>query len=105
MKIQQIRNATLKITYARTVFLLDPWLQDKGTGPAFRAIHQEFVGKRSPISDVKSVCEAAPQATIIATHLDSVNHAALTSDDVRDFAAQNNLNQIVVPKSGKVIIL
>ena len=29
MKIQQIRNATLKLTYAGKVFLIDPWLIDK----------------------------------------------------------------------------
>ena len=32
MRIQQIRNATLKIEYAGQTVLLDPWLQDKGTG-------------------------------------------------------------------------
>ena len=26
MKIQQIRNATLKVTYAGATFLIDPWL-------------------------------------------------------------------------------
>ena len=32
MKIQQIRNATVKIQYGNIVFLVDPWLQEKGTG-------------------------------------------------------------------------
>ena len=32
MKIQQIRNATVKIQYGNTVFLVDPWLQEKETG-------------------------------------------------------------------------
>ena len=30
MKIQQIRNATLKIAYGGKTFLTDPWLQEKG---------------------------------------------------------------------------
>ena len=29
MKIQQIRNATLKVTYAGKIFLIDPWLIGK----------------------------------------------------------------------------
>ena len=29
MKIQQIRNATLKINYAGKFFLIDPWLVEK----------------------------------------------------------------------------
>ena len=32
MIIRQIRNATLKITYAGYTFLTDHWLSDKGTG-------------------------------------------------------------------------
>lgn len=35
MKITQIRNATLKITYGNRVFLIDPWLQDVGAVPPF----------------------------------------------------------------------
>ena len=31
MKIQQIRNATLKLTYNDLHILVDHWLQDKGT--------------------------------------------------------------------------
>ena len=30
MKIQQIRNATLKLSYGGKVFLIDPWLAAKG---------------------------------------------------------------------------
>lgn len=32
MIFQQIRNATVKITFAGKVFLIDPWLEDKGEG-------------------------------------------------------------------------
>lgn len=37
MKIQQIRNATLRIEYAGKTFLTDPWLTDKGGMGTFRA--------------------------------------------------------------------
>lgn len=35
MDIQQIRNATLVVTYANQVFLIDPFLGEKGTLPPF----------------------------------------------------------------------
>ena len=38
MKIQQIRNATLKITYGSLTFLLDPWLCGKGEFGSFADI-------------------------------------------------------------------
>ena len=42
MKIQQIRNATLRITYAGKTFLTDPWLMDKGQMGTFRALGNIF---------------------------------------------------------------
>lgn len=56
------------------------------------------------LADVEAVCQKAPKSTIIATHLDSVNHAMLTSDDVRAFAAQKNLTQIQVPTNGDWVV-
>ena len=38
MKIQQIRNATLRISYAGQTFLVDPWLAPKGSMGTFRQI-------------------------------------------------------------------
>ena len=52
MKIQQIRNATMKINYGGITFLLDPWLQDKGTGFSARAVRKEMVGVKNPINDL-----------------------------------------------------
>ena len=249
MKIQQIRNATLKITYGDTVFLLDPWLQDKGTGFSAPTVNPEMSGLKGPfdelpmppeeiikdvdyclithihpdhfteeylpkdinilvqndidlkkveafgfknvsviadtgtkignvmivktpavhgdneqiatmmgkvsgyllmgeekslyiagdtvfytgieetlnryapniillncceatvpkgrlimnLQDVESVCKLCPTATVIATHMDNVNHALLSSNDVRRFAVSKNLRQIVVPKNGECI--
>ena len=251
MKIQQIRNATLKIQYGSFTILLDPWLQDKNAGPSFLAVKPERNGVRSPLddlpllpteilsdvdfclvthihpdhftadylpqnipvlvqndadkklvadmgfrnvtafttpeirmgnivitkvparhgdtpeamvrmgessgyvlqsegktlylagdtvyfdgveqvietfrpdvivlncceatipigrlvmglADVEAVCRKAPNAAIIATHLDSVNHALLSSDDVRVFAARKHLTQIHVPANGEWIML
>lgn len=55
------------------------------------------------LEDMSEVCKIAPEATIIATHLDSVNHATVTSADVKLFAAQNRLGQIRVPANGESI--
>ena len=56
------------------------------------------------IQDIKSVCRKAPGSTIVATHLDSVNHALLSSDDIRAFAVHKNLTQIKVPVNGEQVI-
>lgn len=36
MKFQQIRNATTKLEYGGTTFLVDPWLADTGAMGSFR---------------------------------------------------------------------
>ncbi len=36
MNIQQIRNATMRITLGNTTFLTDPWLADKGAAGSLR---------------------------------------------------------------------
>ena len=52
MIIQQIRNATLKIQYSGAMFLVDPWLQDKGTGFSVTAVRPEMQGVRCPMNDL-----------------------------------------------------
>lgn len=60
MKIQQIRNATLKIKYGGQVILFDPWIQDRGTAFALsetrrtRAdISREREERVIPLSDAR----------------------------------------------------
>ena len=49
MIIEQIRNATVKITYEDRTFLVDPWLQDKGTGFSVReGLRSEMEGVKNP---------------------------------------------------------
>lgn len=52
MQIQQIRNATLKIKYGNTVFLIDPWLQDKGTGFSAEAVCECMKGIKNPMNEL-----------------------------------------------------
>ncbi len=55
------------------------------------------------LSDVETVCRQAPKAHVIATHLDSVNHALLSSDDVRFFVQTHGLTQVYVPQNGEMV--
>ena len=49
MIIEQIRNATVKITYEDRTFLVDPWLQDRGTGFSVRdVLRPEMEGVINP---------------------------------------------------------
>lgn len=55
------------------------------------------------MADVEAVCQCAPDALVIATHLDSVNHALLTSDAVRAYVQARGLSQVRVPRKGETI--
>ena len=54
-------------------------------------------------ADVAKARQAAPKADIITVHMDAVNHAAVTSDEMRKFVKENNLTKVAVPKEGKVL--
>lgn len=54
--------------------------------------------------DVREVCLAAPSATVVATHLEAVNHAVLTRRELRAFLAQNGLAQrVLIPEDGETV--
>lgn len=55
------------------------------------------------LSDVEKVCQVAPQAIVVASHLDSVNHALLTWKDIKAFADMRGLSMIRVPKDGECL--
>lgn len=57
------------------------------------------------LSDVEKACKAAPQAIVIASHLNSVNHALLTRKDIIEFANEKGLSGIRVPEDGDRIAL
>ncbi len=54
MIIQQIRNAAVKVKYSGIVFLTDPWLQRKSTGPSLETCRP----------DIEKVCKEAPEAVL-----------------------------------------
>lgn len=52
--------------------------------------------------DVLNAHKALPSATIIATHMEAVNHAALTRSELRSFVeAQGILDYVLVPEDGE----
>jgi len=52
MLIQQIRNATVKITCAGRAFLVDPWFQDRGTGFSADTVRAEMQGVKNPLDEL-----------------------------------------------------
>lgn len=55
---------------------------------------------------VKAVYETAPQATIIASHMEAVNHATLTRHELREFLAEHHMfDRVRVPEDGETCSL
>lgn len=54
--------------------------------------------------DVAQVYRAAPQATVIASHMEAVNHAVLSRTELRNYLAeQNMLDRVLIPADGEVM--
>ncbi|MEN9726789.1 MAG: hypothetical protein RL434_1155 [Pseudomonadota bacterium] len=80
VQFHHIRNATTRITYAGTTFLIDPMLSRKGTYPGFEGTYRSEL--RNPLVELP-----IPEAEVIAgvdavvvthTHLDHWDDAAQT---------------------------
>lgn len=56
------------------------------------------------ISDIRKVLAYAPNATIIASHMDNIPHARLTRKDLRLFIEKNGLeNRLLLPQDGETV--
>ena len=56
--------------------------------------------------DVYEVYQAAPKATLIATHMESVNHAVLTRKELHEFSVEKGMtDRLLVPEDGEVYSL
>ena len=54
--------------------------------------------------DVLKVCEAAPYATIIASHMDAVNHATVSRTGLRDFLRKHGKDGCaLIPEDGECL--
>lgn len=57
-------------------------------------------------ADVESVCRAAPNATVIASHMDTVAHAALTRKTLRAALERRSLaDRVLMPDDGEEYLL
>ncbi|MBC3377121.1 MBL fold metallo-hydrolase [Pseudomonas sp. SWRI92] len=78
LDLQQVRNATVKITYGGTTFLIDPMLAKKGAYPGFENTYRSNL--RNPLVDLTESPEkviAGVDAVIVThTHLDHWDDAA-----------------------------
>lgn len=55
---------------------------------------------------VGAVCEAAPSATIIASHFEAVNHAVAKRDDLRRYVEAHHLaDRVLIPEDGETCTL
>ncbi|AKS08526.1 MBL fold metallo-hydrolase [Pseudomonas trivialis] len=76
--LQQIRNATVKISYGGTTFLIDPMLAKKGTYPGFEHTYRSNL--RNPLVDLTEspadVISGVDAVIVTHTHLDHWDDAA-----------------------------
>lgn len=80
VKVQQIRNATIKVNYAGTTFLIDPMLSKKGAYPGFEGTYNRQL--RNPLVELPMPLAEAMKADAIIvthTHLDHWDDAAKQS--------------------------
>lgn len=72
VQVQQIRNATAKISYAGKTFLVDPFLAKKGTYPGFPGTFNSQL--RNPMVElpmpVKDIMQGVDAVIVSHTHLD-----------------------------------
>lgn len=80
VKIQQIRNATIKVQYAGTTFLIDPMLAKKGAYPGFEGTYNSHL--RNPLVELPMPASEVMKADAVVvthTHLDHWDEAAKQS--------------------------
>lgn len=102
-QVQQIRNATVKITYGDTTFLVDPMLAEQGAYPGFEGTYRSelrnpLVGLPMPTEDV---IDDADAVIVTHTHLDHWDAAAqkLLPKDIPLFA-QNAADAELIRSQG-----
>ncbi len=57
------------------------------------------------IDDVKEVLQNAPNATIIASHMDTVSHLTVTRADLEKFKTENKVKNLLIPNDGVILNL
>lgn len=71
---------------------------------AARAAIEPFGRIIMGLEDLAEVRKAAPEATLIATHMDNVGHATLWRKDLRAYVAENHLeSRLLIPEDGETL--
>lgn len=54
-----------------------------------------------------AVCEAAPDATVIATHMEALDHATISREDLRQAAQARGIapSRLLIPDDGETVVL
>ena len=103
VQLQQIRNATVKISYGETTFLIDPMLAKKGTYPGFENTYRSTL--RNPLVDLpmseQEVIAGVDAVIVTHTHLDHWDDAAqeLLPKDIPLYA-QNQADATLIRTQG-----
>lgn len=88
MKLQEIRNATVKLTYAGSTFIVDPWLAPQGTNGAFGMGINEGTYCADPKSQniINPMCELPLSAKEILHDIDVniITHLHFDHIDIAD---------------------
>ncbi|MEO5932512.1 MAG: MBL fold metallo-hydrolase [Duganella sp.] len=78
VQLQEIRNATVKVTYGNTTFLVDPLLAKKGAYPGFEGTYRSHL--RNPMIELpmaaQDVIKDVDAVIVTHTHLDHWDDAA-----------------------------
>lgn len=54
--------------------------------------------------DVLRAAQAAPDATVVAVHMDAINHMNLSRDQLRDYVEQNGIeDRVRIPADGEIL--
>ena len=101
--IQEIRNATIKVTYADTTFLIDPMFATKGFYEGFPNSHRSYL--RNPLVDLpikpETVLEGVDAVIVTHTHLDHWDDAAqVTIPKNMPLFVQNKADQKTIQAQG-----
>ena len=58
-------------------------------------------------AEAVATCRLAPNATVIATHMDSLDHATVSRDELRRHAAEQCVSpqQLLIPLDGETLQL
>jgi L-ascorbate metabolism protein UlaG (beta-lactamase superfamily) len=58
-------------------------------------------------AEAVATCRLAPDATVIATHMDSLDHATVSRDELRRHATEQGVSpqQLLIPRDGETLQL